>query len=264
MGGSDARRILSLLVGLAGAVAPVVSAWAAPDDAAKPEVVLVVKDGVGHDLHAVRVIMDGQPLVDRVEGQSISIEPGEHHLLFQAAGFNQIETTVVAHEGQHRLRVLVFMRPAGSGASGEPAIDLPAPAPPVPAPGSPTAPAWSPGNAEPQAATPRWRKQVGVALLGAAAASLVVGTVWSIRAKTEYDHALDNECSGSANTCSPQGIADGRTAHDRALVATVAFVGTAAFLAGAATVYFAWPTTKDRVAVAPTVSGNGAGLALTW
>ena len=84
---------------------------------------------------------------------------------------------------------------------------------------------------------PRWRRPVAGALLGASGASLVLGTVWSFLAKSEYDHALATECGGDPNSCSAQGIADGRNAHDRALVSTVAFVGAAAFLAGAATVY---------------------------
>jgi hypothetical protein len=227
---------------------------AAEIDAAMPAVVLVVKDGVGHDLRGVQVRMDGQPLVDGVEGRPVSVDPGEHHLLFEVAGFNPIETTVVAREGQRKLRVLVFLSPASAvtaAANGEASIDLPMPA-------------ASPGNTEPQAARPRWRKQVGGALLGAGAGAVVVGTVWSLLAKLEYNHALITECGGSANSCSPQGIADGHTAHDKALVATVAFVGAAALLGAAATVYFAWPTTQDRIAVAPTVSRNGAGVALRW
>ena len=110
---------------------------------------------------------------------------------------------------------------------------------------------------------PRWRRPVAGALLGASGASLVLGTVWSFLAKSQYDHALATECGGGPNSCSAQGIADGRNAHDRALVSTVAFVGAAAFLAGAATVYL-WPGTQERVAVAPTVSTAGAGVALTW
>ena len=247
------RRSLSLLLGLVVVGAPAVRAWAAP------QVVLVVKDAGGHDLHDARVSMDGRPLLDRVEGQSVTVDPGEHHLLFQAPGFNQIETTVIAREGQHALRVVVFLTPSAGAvaANAESSVDLSLPA------GGPT-PGGSHRNEEPFAAIPRWRKQVAGALAGAAAGSLVVGTIWSFLAKAKYDHALETECGGSAGSCSPQGIADGRTAHDRALVATVAFVGAAAFLAGAATVYFAWPTTQDRIAVAPTVSGTGAGVTFNW
>jgi hypothetical protein len=124
-------------------------------------------------------------------------------------------------------------------------------------------PGSSPGDAETRAMEPRWRRPVAGALLGASGASLVLGTVWSFLAKSEYDHAIATECGGNPNSCSAQGIADGHTAHDRALVSTVAFVGAAAFLAGAATVYL-WPGTRERVAIAPAVSTAGAGVTLTW
>lgn len=248
------RRILALVVGFVGVSAPAISAWAGQ------EIALVVKDGAGNELHDVRVSIDGQPLVDHVEGQSLTIDVGEHHLRFRASGFNDIETTVVAKEGQHKLRVLVFLTPASTVAVA--AQDEPSSPTPI-SPGL-QLPESSPGSAEARTLTPRWRKPVAGALLGASGASLVVGTIWSFLAKSEYDHALSTECGGNANTCSAQGIADGRTAHDRALISTVAFVGAAAFLAGAATVYFAWPGTQERVAVTPTVSRGGAGVALTW
>ena len=80
----------------------------------------MVKDAAGNDLHDVRVSIDGQLLVDHVEGQSLTIDVGEHHLRFQATGFNEIETTVVAQEGQHKLRVLVFLTPASTVAGAGP------------------------------------------------------------------------------------------------------------------------------------------------
>jgi hypothetical protein len=251
-------RILSLFVGFVGVSAPAISAWAGQ------EIALVVKDAAGNDLHDVRVSIDGQLLVDHVEGQSLTIDLGEHHLRFEAAGFNDIETTVVAQEApgqrQHKLRVLVFMTPASTVAVAARDESSPHPV----APGLQLTPSSSPGNAEPRAMTPRWRRPVAGALLGASGASLVLGTVWSFLAKSEYDHALTTECGGNPTSCSAQGIADGRTAHDRAMVSTVAFVGAAVFLAGAATVYFAWPGTQERVAVAPTVNTAGAGVTLTW
>ena len=110
---------------------------------------------------------------------------------------------------------------------------------------------------------PLAESEPGGALVGAAAGSLVLGTVWAFLAKAKYDHALTTECGGGTHSCSPQGIADGHTAHNQALVATVGFVGAAVFLAGAAGVYFVWPTRQERIAVAR-VTGNGAGVALSW
>ncbi len=226
-------------------------------DAAIPTVTLVVKDGEGHDLWNAQVTVDGKPLVQRPESGSISVDPGEHHFLFQAAGFSPIETARVAVAGQHNLRVLVFLnrddpRPA-TAVPNEPALALPTTATPA-----------SPGGAEPGGAPPRWQKKVGGVLVGAAAGSLVVGAVWAFLAKAKYDHALIVECGGDPHLCSPQGIAEGRTAHNEAFVATAGFVGAATFLAGAAVVYLAWPARPERITVAPVVSSTSAGVALTW
>ena len=227
-------------------------------DAAIPTVTVVVKDSEGRDVRDVRVTVDGKPLGDQSEGGSISVDPGEHHFLFQAAGFRPIETTAVAQAGQHKLRVMVFLnrdRAPSVVAANEPPLASPSAAV------RPT-PAWSPGNAETGVAP--WQKKAAGALVGAAAGSLVLGTVWAFLAKAKYDHALTIECGGDPHTCSPQGIADGRTAHDRALIATVGFAGAATFLAGAAAVYFAWPAKHERITVAPSVNDKGAGLALIW
>jgi hypothetical protein len=230
-------------------------------DADMPTVTVVVKDGDNHDLRDVRVIMDGKPLLDRLDGSSISVDPGEHHLLLRAVGFRPIETAFAARPGQHKLRVLVFLtnrdNSTATATKDEPALALPGPA-------SQPGAGWLPRHEETGAPVPRWRKQVSGVLVGAAAGSLVLGTVWAFLAKAKYDHALATECGGNPNSCSAQGIADGRTAHERALVATIGFVGAAALLAGAGTVYFAWPTKQDRFAVAPTVGSSSAGLTLSW
>ena len=227
-------------------------------DAALPRVTLVVKDAAGNDLHDVRVSIDGQLLVDHVEGQSLSI--WESTICGSRRPASPIETTVVA-QGQHKLRVLVFLTgPARHGRRRGPGRIVDSPV----GPGGFDAGGSSPGNAETAGHDAALARPVAGALVGASGASLVLGTVWSFLAKAEYDHALATECGGNANSCSAQGIADGRTAHNRALVSTVAFVGAAVFLAGAATVYFAWPGTQERVAVAPTVNTASAGVTLTW
>ena len=257
------RRVLTwLLLGLAGAGLPALRAQAAPTPAATPSLVLVVQNGQGRDLPNARMSLDGAPPIEHVDGQLVSVAPGEHRLLFQAEGFNPIEITVLAREGQRKLRVLVFLTPAVGG--GEPSRREPGELPlDLAAPSSPP-PAWSLAGVEARPTVPSWRKRVAGTLLGAAAGSLVIGTVWAFLAKAKYDHALTTECGGRSDSCSPQGIADGRSAHDRAFVSTLGFAGAGIFLAGAETVYFAWPATNERVALAPTITDRGAGLAFRW
>jgi hypothetical protein len=55
-------------------------------NAAMPTVVFEAKDTSGNDISAVKVSIDGQPLVERLEGTALSIDPGEHSFTFEAPG----------------------------------------------------------------------------------------------------------------------------------------------------------------------------------
>jgi hypothetical protein len=79
-------------------------------------------------------------------------------------------------------------------------------------------------------------------------------------AKSTYDNAVQSECGGDPNRCSPQGAQDGRSAHSQATVSTAAFIGGGALLAGGAALYFTAP--KGNLSLAPTVGSGGAGLAV--
>jgi hypothetical protein len=52
-----------------------------------PSLVFEVQDAAANDLGSVRVTMDGKSLVDRIDGTPVAVDPGEHHLLFEAEGF---------------------------------------------------------------------------------------------------------------------------------------------------------------------------------
>ena len=221
-------------------------------DAAMPALMLEIKDSNGHDLRGVGVTVDSKRLTARVDGNPISVDPGEHRLSFAATGFRRVETTVVAREGDRRRRVLVFLdreNPSGAAVTTEAALDATAPPPP------------ENGEAPAAFSSARSRKKIALGLAGAGAGVLVLGAVWGVLAKSEYDHALDSECGGDRNSCSPQGIADGHTAHQRATVATVVVAGGAVLLAAAAAVYFIAPK-QDQVTVAPAIDGKGAGLTM--
>ena len=58
-------------------------------EAALPRLVFAAKDALGHDLGAVRVTIDGEPLLDKLDGSSTTVDPGEHHFTFEAEGFRK-------------------------------------------------------------------------------------------------------------------------------------------------------------------------------
>ncbi len=202
-------------------------------DTAIPTIMIEAVDAVGHDLTSVRVSMDGQPLVQQLGGTAVEVDPGEHHFVFDAEGFQRTSETFVVREGEHNrgLHVVLQSIPsssesrAGSGFDGD---------------------------------TQRW---LGVGLGAGGAVGIVVGTIFGLVAKSTYDHALHDECGGDTTHCTVQGARDGETAHSQAAVATVGFVAGAALLAAGVACYFSAPH-ENSVAVAATVSNGGGGLAL--
>jgi hypothetical protein len=198
-------------------------------ESAVPTIMIEAVDAVGHDLTSVRVVMDGQDLVQQLGGTAIEVDPGEHRFVFDAAGFQRTSETFIVREGEHNRNLRVVLQSAAS--------------PPV-----------AGTDGEPQ----RW---LGLGLGGAGVAGLIVGTVFGLVAESTYEHALHDECDGDVNHCSVQGTKDGENAHSQAAVATVGFAAGAALLAVGAAFYFSAPR-EGGVAVAASLSSGGGGLAL--
>jgi len=202
-------------------------------DTAMPTIMIEAVDAAGHDLTSVHVTMDGQPLVQQLGGTAVEVDPGEHHFVFDAEGFQRTSDTFVVREGEHNrgLHVVLQSTPMSSASGLASGFD---------------------GD------TQRW---LGVGLGAGGAVGIVVGTIFGLVAKSTYDHAFQDECGGDATHCSVQGARDGETAHSQAAVATVGFVAGAALLAAGAAFYFSAPH-ENSVAVAATMSNGGGGLAL--
>jgi hypothetical protein len=209
-----------------------------------PTVVFVVKDDADQDLSDVSVTMDDQPLASRLDGTAIAIDPGPHHLVFEAAGRQNVERSLVIREGEKDRHERVVLVPT------------PVAAPPAAVPQSaPVAPAEPPPAKEGSA-----QRTAGLVVGGVGAAGVVVGSVFGILAKATYDHALNSpsECNHSTSNCQGQGVPDGKTAHSQATVSTIAFIAGGALLGGGALLYFTAP--KAGVTVSPTVGVRSAGV----
>lgn len=215
-------------------------------EAVTPAVTLEAKDETSNSVREVGVFLDGARVLERLDGSPLPVNPGEHRLAFEAAGFRRAESAFVAREGQKKLRVVVYLDRAGSSAAPPLVSDAAGPA---------TARAGSSMFGTP-------RKKVALALVGVGVAGAAVGTVFALSAKSTYDHALGTECGGDANRCSQQGIDDGKTAHRRATIATVGFVAAGALLAAGAALFFTGTEERDlALTVDPGVDG-AKGLAL--
>lgn len=80
--------------------------WLSELEAEQPTVVVVATDENGAETLAVRVLLDGKPLVEKLDGSPIAIDPGEHVLRFERAG-KIVEERVVLHDGEKARKVKV-------------------------------------------------------------------------------------------------------------------------------------------------------------
>jgi hypothetical protein len=91
-----------------------------------PSIVVVAKDSNGRDLTEGRVLLDGNPIDDALDGRSIELDPGPHALRFVPADGREVEIKFVARDGEKNRSVKVQLEPA-------PSVERPAPEAPPPA-----------------------------------------------------------------------------------------------------------------------------------
>ena len=137
--------------------------WLAEVEKALPTVVVTAKSGAGADLVDVKVTVDGQPLVSKLDGQAIPMNAGPHTFHFEGAD-GTLDQQVVVTEGEKSQKVAIVL-----GA-------------PPPAPDTGGSSTW---------------KTVGWVLGGVGVAGLGVGTVAGLIAMGDKNNAGCN----SSNVC---------------------------------------------------------------
>ena len=74
--------------------------WLTEVEGSIPTVVLSLVDRAGQDRSDVRVRLDGAPLVERLDGKALEVDPGEHVFRFETSGEAPIEQRVVVRQGE--------------------------------------------------------------------------------------------------------------------------------------------------------------------
>jgi hypothetical protein len=187
--------------------------WLDEVERSLPTVVLSAKDGAGRDLLQVRVSVDGQPLVQALDGKAVAVDAGPHTFHFEQADGASATQQVLVKEGDKNVGVAVVLsREAPAAAAEAPrALSQPSPAPPS------QATALSPH-------TPSTGRTIGWVLGGTGVAGLAAGAVTGVLAITTWNTAT-RECPSHAG-CTQQAM------HDRNLASGFATASTAAFVAG--------------------------------
>jgi hypothetical protein len=195
-----------------------------------PTLVFEAKDAAGNDLSAVTVSMDGQPLVERLEGSAISLDPGEHRFVFVVSGEPSVEKTFVLQEGEKGRRERILF--------GNPAK--------VPYLGIKTESAQSGIGAQ---------KIFGIAAASVGIASLTVGTIFGLQSIAKHNDAS----SVCPDQCADQnGVNLWNDARSAGNISTVGFLVGIVGLAGGAALWFSAPSNSSVAPQAQLGFGPGA------
>ncbi len=207
--------------------------WLADAERALPTVVLEAKSGSGLALVDVKVSIDGQPLVSKLDGQAVAVNAGPHTFHFEGREGASVDQPAVVNEGEKNQAVAVVLGAAAA---------------PAPSPG--------PENAADSGGSGTWTT-VGWLLGGAGVVGLGVGTGFGIVAigdKNGADCNANNVCKGS-----PDAV------KNAARVADIAWIAGGVLLAsGAAVVLFA-PSGRHHeaaagVRISPVMTASGAEI----
>jgi hypothetical protein len=99
--------------------------------ASLPTVTLIARRSEAEPLVDVKVSVDGKPLVTRIDGLSVPVDPGVHEFVFELEGEAPVTVKVLLAEGEKNKPVVAEFRPPPPPA---PVAAEPAPPPPRPAP----------------------------------------------------------------------------------------------------------------------------------
>jgi hypothetical protein len=215
---------------------------------AMPTVLFHATNGNGHPVTDVRVIMDGTVLAERLDGQPLAIDPGDHVFTFQAVGREDAEMRISISEGDKERHGVVLRALSGDVTGGAPPVLAPAPRvnrasrsisgpPRAPAPVAPVAP--EPAAPQEDVDPKSTRRNAVIAAGAVGILGVGLGTLFGIITMSDWN-AAQRDC-GASCPASSAGQREERSASANGTASTIAFVAGGAGLATAAILWFAVP-----------------------
>jgi hypothetical protein len=74
--------------------------WLTEVEAATPSLVVRARDARGRDVVGARVVLDGKVLQESLEGNAVLVDPGAHHVRYEAKGGDVREEDLLVAEGE--------------------------------------------------------------------------------------------------------------------------------------------------------------------
>ena len=214
-------------------------------EAAQPTIVFAAKDESGRDLSEVAVVVDGRPLVGKLDGTALQIDPGSHEFTFTVAGQRPVRQTFVLREGQKGHHEIVLIESPS-----------PQPAPEEPQPGV-SKPVGREGGGMAK------QKTLALAAGGVGVAGVVIGGIFGLIANSKWSEA-QADCGAACRADAPARN-ERSEALTAATVSTVGFVVGGVGVAAGAVLWLTAPprasgsTSSARVRVLPSVGPGAVG-----
>jgi len=193
-------------------------------------------------LEGVVIRLDGTELPAAELGDDRRVDPGPHRIDTIVNGATRSKTVAVERGGTE-VTLDVPVRPRQRGQVARPATPAPETSDP--------------------AQTRRW---IGLGISGAGVVAISVAGIVTLRARTDYQHALDGYCGGMIDMCDDTGVARTHSARHRANIATGVTIAGLAAVGGGLVLYFISRSeprerTEHAFYVAPAL-GDATGLVL--
>jgi len=188
-----------------------------------PTIIFQAKDASGKDISAVNVTMDGEELAERLEGISISIDPGSHTFVFQTEGQPKLQEQLLIQEAEKdRRERIAFGVTAGAGM------------PRATDPGG-TAMLSTPERPPPSSSAGLGAQRIAAIIAGSAGiVGLGLGSAFGVMAISKRNLAHD-VCP---DVCPQYGADDWSDAKRAGDASTVAFIAGGVALVGGAALWF--------------------------
>ncbi len=179
----------------------------------------------------LEVRRDGVVVKEAELGVPVPADPGAHEIQASAPHMKPLKKTITVRSGE----MLDFSVPplAPETVDGDSRAGSAAPIPPT-----------EPPYEEP-ASTGTGQRVAGGVVAGVGVASLVVGGVFGLLAKSKNDKALEPQNCPRATQCTPAGLDLTDAAKSRALVSTILVAAGAAFVIGGGILFFTAPRRSD-------------------
>jgi|HubBroStandDraft_1064217.scaffolds.fasta_scaffold12529_3 hypothetical protein len=236
---------------------------------AQPTIAFEVKDAAGADLIDVRVSVDGQPLLDHLDGKPVNVDPGAHVFTFEVAGKPPVTERLLVREGEAARRERVVVGNAAAAAAPLPPKPVTAPAPVPPPPPAPTESVVAPpASPPPESSGPGAQKVIGATMAGVGLVGLGVGTAFGLMASSAWSNAK-SACGGNVSQCTnvPSGTTYHGTTETDGTISTIGFVAGGLLVAGGVVLFLTGGRHEGSpatgVVVAPSVGPNFASLSMS-